>query len=100
MQHFLQHLMRPLSLKLNKVMAPTCFSALLALAATVSIGIQSATAQSANPNEAVFLNKSVDREAWLLERAKKRVASRYTPHWHRRSQALWSPSLKRNTASR
>ena len=71
MQHFLQHVMKPLSLKVNKVIAPACFSALLAMGVTVSIGMQAAVAQSANPHEAIFMNKAADRDAWLLERAKK-----------------------------
>jgi iron(III) transport system substrate-binding protein len=41
---------------------------------TVPAWAQTAAAQNAGPNDAIFMNKAPDREAWLLERARKEGA--------------------------
>lgn len=38
---------------------------------SVSAVAQTAAPQNAGPHDAIFMNKAADREAWLLERARK-----------------------------
>ena len=62
----MQHLVHCGLLKLKNLAVPGLLAFVLGLGTAVS-----SFAQIASPHEAIFMNKSADREAWLLERAKK-----------------------------
>ena len=61
---------------------------------------QTAAAPNAGPNDAIFMNKAPDREAWLLERARKEGAvTLYTSLAPTESAPLMA-EFEKNTASK
>jgi iron(III) transport system substrate-binding protein len=67
----MQHLLKRFGLKFTKLLAPCLTGAAMGLGGAASVHSQPVVTQLASPHEAIFMNKAADREAWLLERAKK-----------------------------
>ncbi len=67
MQQFVNRFERSLK---NKWL-PFVAAMVLGVSAVTPARAQTVAPATANPNEAIFMNKAADREAWLLERAKK-----------------------------
>ena len=61
-------------LKLSKVISRRLAIGLATALLCVSAIAQTTVVQSAGPHDAIFMNKAPDREAWLLERARKEGA--------------------------
>jgi iron(III) transport system substrate-binding protein len=58
-------------LTFKQLLMTCCLGSALALQACLPAHAQGPALQQVSPHEAIFMNKAADREAWLLERAKK-----------------------------
>ena len=67
----MQKLVKRFEMSLKTKWAPLMAAVVWGLCAVTPLRAQPAAAALANPHEAIYMYKSADREAWLLERAKK-----------------------------
>lgn len=69
----MQQFVKRFEQSLKNKWAPLMAAVVLGVLAASPARAQAPAAALANPHEAIYMNKAADREAWLLERAKKRV---------------------------